>query len=159
MGLGAGSRPGCAGLLRAFQSGRRLGVWTRPPGPSSVPACCGLSSPISMQNSPLVLSCLIWAAKVGLGGWGGGGGGVGEELTPPDPATPTPRYFAPTASSCSLQHHRPFLLLFPASSRPCFVCSCLFSLPLTSSLSPQGIGVGGGVPRRSSLHPQLLSWS
>lgn len=76
--------------------------------------------------------------------------GRGAELTPPDPATPTPRYLAPAGSSRPLQQRRPFLLLFPASSRPRFVCSCFFSVsPCLSSLSPGCCG-GGGVPRPSS---------
>ena len=67
--------------------------------------------------------------------------GRGAELTPPDPATPTPRYLAPAGSSRPLQQRRPFLLLFPASSRPCFVCSCLFFSVSLCLLSPQGVVV------------------
>lgn len=47
LGLGV---PGSGGLSLA---GKLAGVLARPPGPSFLPsACCSLSSPISMQNSP-----------------------------------------------------------------------------------------------------------
>lgn len=131
----------------AFLSGRH---WGSGPGllvpPLSLPAVAS-PPPSACRIHHCCSAVLSGALRRGWGGLGGGGGvGVGAELTPPDLATPTPRYLAPTAS-CSLQHHRPFLLLFPASSRPCFVCSCLFFFASPSfSLSPGHWG-GGRRPK------------
>lgn len=132
------------GALSVWQAGGRLGVWARPPGPS--PSYCGFTSPISVQTSPLLLSCLIWVAEAR--GWSG--------TDSPRPSRPYLRYLAPASSSRPLQHHGPFLLLFPASSRPCFVCSCLFSLPLPVCLLslPRALWWwGAGVRPKAQLAP------
>ena len=109
----------------------RQGFRARPPGPSSLPGLLRLASPFSMQNSPAAawLSYLL------------GGRGVERNRLPQTWwAAPTPCYLAPQPPPAPCSRCRPFLLLFLASSRPCFVCSCLFSCLSLSVFSLQGSG-------------------
>ena len=115
---GAGARPGWARLWGdeghcSLLSGKLAGVLARPLAPPFSTACCPSPSPHRTEFTHCYLAV--------LSPWRPGGG---AEAAPPDLATPTPCYLAqqPPPAPCSLS-----LLLFPASSRACFVCSCLFS--------------------------------
>lgn len=124
----------------------RQGSW------SLLPPLCLLQPglPISLRNSPLLLAVvgrLIWRQP-----------GV-EQIRRPQAQRPPPCVIL-SLQPPPPQQPQTFLLLFPASSRPSFVCSCLFSClsPPVFSL-PRALGWGVGLPRLSSLHPQHSSWS
>lgn len=129
----SGSQAWWPRLCGAAQSGRKAGRGSGPGllAPPLSLACCAWPPRSACRIHRLLLGCLISSAARGV-----------ERNRLPQTwwAAPTPRYLAPQPPPAPCSRCRPFLLLFLASSRPCFVCSCLFSCLSLSVFSLQGSG-------------------